>query len=510
MNGLCFNFPTQIIFIYTEKPFNISPTLTDLMKLKKGTQLQVTIESLNIKGKGIVKHTVPNPYFKEGSDDFYTSKQELTYNIAIDGLYPGDEALIEVYKSKKLYSEAKLIELLKPSSDRVKPKNNYANISGATPLECLDYQKQTEYKENEVYRIIKNIATNDPTINPIIGMQDPWFYRNKMQYSFGHTVDMEPTLGLHVKQRRYDIVPVTDCHLHEKNMNQIVSFFQEKAFSDPYNFTPYQHSKNEGDLRNLTTKSSKLHPEKQQMIILEISQDADLQKAKKLMVEFQQSFSEIDSLYIDLVHVEKGHRTTSTLHQIHGEEFIQETLQVEDKSLTFNISPHTFFQPNPSQAQKIYSLAAQEVPDKKDQVIYDLFSGTGTLGLSVAHRAKHVYGIDIEKTSIESAKLNQSQNKISNATYVAGDVFKDLPKQDWPKPDVVIVDPPRSGMHEKTIEFIDTLDPEKVVYVSCNIKTFAQNLQIFQKLGWSLQKINPVDQFPHTRHLEIVSVISKS
>jgi 23S rRNA (uracil1939-C5)-methyltransferase len=294
-------------------------------------------------------------------------------------------------------------------------------------------------------------------------------------------------------------------------MNEIVSFFQDKAFSAPYSFTPYQHSKNEGDLRNLTTKSSKLHPEKQQMIILEVSQNADLQKAKELMEEFQKTFPEIASLYIDLVYVEKGHRTTSTLHHIHGEEFIQETLQVEDKSLTFNISPHTFFQPNPSQAQKIYSLAAGEVSTQnEDQIIYDLFSGTGTLGLSVAHRAKHVYGIDIEKTSIESAKLNQDQNNISNATYVAGDVFKDLPKQDWPKPDVVIVDPPRSGMHEKTIEFIDTLNPDKVVYVSCNIKTFAQNLQTFQKLGWSLHKITPVDQFPHTRHLEIVAVISKS
>jgi 23S rRNA (uracil1939-C5)-methyltransferase len=481
------------------------------MKLKKGTQLQLQVISLNIKGKGIAKHTISNPHYKENSTDYYHSQKELTYNIAIDGLYPGDEALVEIYKSKKLYSEAKVIELIQESPDRVKPKNNYANISGATPLECLDYPKQLEYKENEVHRILQNIL-NKPAktqINPIQGMQDPWFYRNKMQYSFGHTKDMQPTLGLHVKRRRYDIVPVTDCYLHEENINQIVNFFQEKAFQSPYNFTPYQHSKNEGDLRNLTTKSNKLHPEKQNMIILEISQNADLQKTKQLMQEFIEQFPEITSTYIDQVHVQKGQRTTSTLHHLHGESHIKETLKVEDQTLTFNIGPHTFFQPNPSQAQKIYSLAAQEVPDQKDQIIYDLFSGTGTLGLSVAHRAKHIYGIDIEETSIQSAHQNQEQNNIQNATYITGDVFKDLPTQNWPKPDIIIVDPPRSGMHEKTVEFIDNLNPQKVIYVSCNIKTFSQNLQQFQALGWHLQKITPVDQFPHTRHLEIVTVISK-
>jgi 23S rRNA (uracil1939-C5)-methyltransferase len=481
------------------------------MKLKKGTELQLQVTSLNMKGKGIAKHTVLNPHYAPNSPDYYHSQEELTYNIAIDGLYPGDEALVEVYKSKKLYSEAKVLKIIKKSPDRTEPKNNYANISGATPLECLQYSKQLHYKENEVKRILQNILKNpDKTeINPIQGMEDPWLYRNKMQYSFGHTESMEPTLGLHVKRRRYDIVPVSDCHLHEANINQIIQFFQEKAFQSPYNFTPYQHSKNAGDLRNLTTKSNKLHPQKQNMIILEISQNADLQKSKQLMQDFINQYPDTTSVYIDQIHVQKGQTTTSTLHHLHGQTHIQEILQVEDQTLTFNIGPHTFFQPNPSQAQKIYSLAAQEVPDQKEQIIYDLFSGTGTLGLSVAHRAKHIYGIDIEKTSIQSAHQNQKQNDIQNATYIAGDVFKDLPKLDWPKPDTIIIDPPRSGMHEKTVEFISQLNPTKIIYVSCNIKTFAQNLQQFQDLGWSLQKITPVDQFPHTRHLEIVSVISK-
>lgn len=481
------------------------------MKLKKGTQIQLQVASLNMKGKGIAKHTIANPYYAPNSTDYYHSQKELTYNIAIDGLYPGDEAIVEVYKSKKLYSEAKVIQILKQSPDRTKPKNNYANISGATPLECLDYKKQIQYKENEVTRILENILQNQnqTQINQIQGMQDPWFYRNKMQYSFGHTEDMQPTLGLHVKRRRYDIVPVTDCYLHEKNINQILQFFQEKAYQEPYSFSPYQHSKNLGDLRNLTTKSNKLHPDKQNMVILEISQNADLQKAKKLMQEFIEQFPETTSVYIDQIHVQKGQPTTSTLHHLHGQAYIQETLQVEDQSLTFNIGPHTFFQPNPSQAQKIYSLASKEVPDENNQIIYDLFSGTGTLGLSVAHKAKHVYGIDMEKTSIQSAHQNQEQNNIHNATYLSGDVFKDLPKLNWPKPDIVIIDPPRSGMHEKTVDFINQLNPSKIIYVSCNIKTFAQNLQQFQDLGWCLQKITPVDQFPHTRHLEIVSVISK-
>lgn len=480
------------------------------MKLKKGTQLRVQIESLNMKGLGISKYTQDNPYYSPNSQDRYQSQQQLTYNIAVDGLFPGDEATVEIFRSKKLYSEAKIIEIHTQTPDRVNTKNNYAGISGATPLEALSYPKQLEYKSNEVHRIINNIANNQPQINPILGMQDPWFYRNKMQYSFGYTEEMQPTLGLHVKRRKYDIVPATNCHLHEENINPILEFFQTKSFQAPYNFTPYRHNQNEGDLRCLTTRSNKLHPEKQNMIVLEVSQNVDITKAKHLLEEFIQQFPDTTSVYIEQILVQKGKRTEHILHHIHGQEYIQETLQVEDTNLTYNIGPKTFFQPNPTQAQKIYTLAAQLVPEaNKDQIIYDLFCGTGTLGLSVAHRAKHVYGIDIEKTSIESAHTNQSQNNIPNATYIAGDVFKDLPKQDWPKPDVVIVDPPRAGMHEDTVKFLTDLNPEKIIYVSCNIKTFGHNLQTFQENGWELKHITPVDQFPHTRHLEIVGLISK-
>lgn len=481
------------------------------MKLKKGTQIQAKIESLNIKGLGIFQHTIENPHYSPNSTDRYHSKQNLTYNIAVDGLFPGDEALVEVIRSKKLYSEAKVIELTISSENRVPTKNNYAGISGATPLEALSYAKQLEFKQNEVVRILSNITTNqDYTVHPIIGMENPWFYRNKMQYSFGYTEDMQPTLGLHVKRRKYDIVGVTDCYLHEENINQIVNFFQQKSFSAPYDLTPYQHGKNQGDLRNLTTKSNKLNSVKQNMIVLEVSQNADLEKVNQLMNEFNNQFPDITSVYIEVVHVQKGTPTRSELIHLKGEKFIQETLTINNQTLQFNIGPHTFFQPNPSQAEKIYSIATSHISSNQDQIIYDLFCGTGTLGLSVAHKAKHIYGIDIEASSIVSAKQNQENNNISNATFETGDVFRVLPSLKWPTPDTVIVDPPRAGLHEQTLDFLDSLNPQKIIYVSCNIKTFAQNLAHMQTKGWILQEIQPVDQFPHTRHLEIVAVISKS
>ena len=482
------------------------------MNLKKGTQLQVEIQSLNIKGLGVYKYIVENPNYKQNSTDVTTAKTHFTYNIAVDGLYPGDHALVEIIKSKKLYSEAKVIEITKNSSDRVPTKNNYAGISGATPLEALDYNKQVEFKHNEVQRILNNIVSNYTyTLHPIVKMSEPWFYRNKMQYSFGFTEDMLPTLGLHVKRRKYDIVPVTRCLLHESYIDSVVAFFQEKCFSDPYNFTPYQHMQNQGDLRNLTTKSNKLNPDKQSMVILEVSQNADLSKAKQLMQEFSLIFPHISSVYVEVIHVQKGTPTRSELHLVSGKSYIQETLNINQNILNFNIGPNTFFQPNPVQAQKIYSIATSYIKaDEPDQIIYDLFCGTGTLGLSVAKNAKHIYGIDIEPSSIESAKSNQTNNSILNATFEQGDVFKLLPKLNWPKPDIVIVDPPRAGLHEQTLTFLDELKPKKIIYVSCNIKTFSQNLLFLQEKGWKLDEIQPVDQFPHTRHLEIVSVISKS
>lgn len=453
------------------------------MNLKKGQELEIQIQSLNIKGQGI---------------GFYEFEQQK-YNLAVARTYPGDKVLVSLRKIKKNFLEAELIQILEPSKDRIVPQNSYAEISGSTPLECLDYQKQLEYKQNEVQRILNNLDLQ-PQINSIIGMQDPYFYRNKMQYSFGVTPDVfEFCLGMHHFKYKFKIVPASDCRLCDRICSPLVEF--TLSYFKNSDLKPHDFRDGSGDLRNLTIRIAKNTPEK--MLILEVQKPENIDQYTEYFQQLQQKFPELTSVYLHTTFQKKGQKTQIDIQHIYGKEFLTEKLNVNQEIFSFEILPQAFFQPNTKQAEVIYGLVQNLA--LQSNIIYDLFCGTGTIGMVLASKAQKVYGIEIEPQSIAVAKQNALLNQISNIEFLEGDVYKVLKESNLPSPDLIVVDPPRSGLTDKALDFVADLKPKNLIYVSCNIKTFAQNAVALKEKGYTLESVTPVDQFPHTRHLELVS-----
>ena len=467
--------------------------ITNNMQLKKGTILKAEFSSLTSFGQAHTKVEI------DGTE----------YNLVCTDLYPGDIANVKLTKIKKNFLEAEPEEILEYSDLRVETKNNYFGISNATPLEALSYEKQLELKQNEVTRILGNLnLLTNVEVAPIQAMQNPWYYRNKVEYSFGFDADFNPVLGFHVKNRRFDIVDVTSCHLFNQNAGQFLDVARKIFLSK---FAPYQFSCNKGELRTLTFKQTQNHD--QLMIILEISktdqQDAIVESLKEFANQIQSFYQNPVSVYLQVTDVLKGRRTLKTITHIQGSEFISETLLINSNEYKFDIFPDSFFQPNPKQATKIFEIVQDITSKYNSKVIYDLFCGTGTLGIVSASKDAKIFGMDIVESSIELARHNAEQNNISEALYVADDIFKHLQDYPWPNPDLILIDPPRKGLEPKTIELIENSTADILVYVSCNLKTFAQDARALEDNGFKLQKLTPVDQFPHTKHLEIVSVFTR-
>jgi 23S rRNA (uracil1939-C5)-methyltransferase len=457
------------------------------MHLKKGTEIIVQIKHLNISGRGVAETEIEGqPYF-----------------VAVEKVFPGDTAKVAIKKIKKNYLEASLVELVEKSPQRIPAKSDHAEICGTSPWEVLNYDYQLEIKQKEVERILANINQDQTEIKPIIPSQDIWFYRNKMQYSFGYDANMQKVLGLHISGRRFDIFDVKNCHLAESWFNQVLQFFRQEIYQT--DLVPFSYANGQGDLRNLTFRVGK--NTNQAMLILTVAPTANLELLKPILQKATKQFSQINSWYIEIINAKRGTPTTTELIHFSGQTEIQETLTVNQRQFTFNIAPDTFFQPNTNTAAKIYQQVSDLMQPDQNQIVYDLFCGTGTIGLTVAPQVKNVYGLDIVESSIQKAQQNLIENNISNATYIAEDAFKPDKSLSWPKPDVVIVDPPRAGLSPDLVKYIVELQPSKIIYVSCNLKSFCQDVLEFNKYGKKLVSLTPIDQFPHTKHLEVVSQI---
>lgn len=451
---------------------------------KKSDIISIEIESLNIRGQGIG----------------FKIEDDIKYSFAVPRAFPGD--LVEVYikKIKKNFVDCDLQKIIRPSKDRVDPINSYAKIAGSTPLELLDYPKQLFYKQNEVKRLLSNVNLK-AEISNIKGMLSPSFYRNKMQYSFGKAPDtFEFELGMHHYRYKFRVVEVLDCKLCDPICSPIVKFTKDYFINS--NFTIYDFRNGEGDLRNLTIRASKNTDEK--MLILEVSNSENLDLFSDYFDKLLKEFKEISSVFLHVTTQVKGQKTKVELIHISGKQTMQEKLRINEKEYLFEILPMAFFQPNTKQAEVIYEQV-RAYCNSKYEVIYDLFCGTGTISMILSDKADKVYGVEIEPQSIEVAKQNTKLNKISNIEFSLGDVYKVLKASNFQKPDLVVVDPPRSGLTEKAIDLICDLKPQELIYVSCNIKTFITNALMLEEKGYKLQLVTPIDQFPHTRHLELVT-----
>ena len=421
---------------------------------------------------------------------------------------PGDIADLRILKSKKKFKQAQAINIQAHSPHRTEVACSHFGVCGGCKWQHVAYESQLAFKEKQVYDNLTRIAKVDlPDFEPILGSSETYFYRNKLEYTFSSarwlteneigSTDLGSlnALGFHVPGRFDKILQVDKCFLQPDLSNQIRNGLMEFAEINEISFYELKFQK-QGALRNLIIRNTSLN---QWMVTVQFAYASDLEI--NLVMEFlKEKFPQITSL--NYVINQKGNDTFLDLNVVnyHGKAFIEEEME----NLKFQIGPKSFFQTNSKQALHLYQKVREYAGLSGHEIVYDLYTGTGTIGLFLAQNASKIVGLEYVDMAVEDAKVNAKLNKIENATFFAGDMKKVLTKEFIDlhgKPDVIISDPPRAGMDEDVIRQILEVLPQTIVYVSCNPATQARDLALLDS-AYFIDIVHPFDMFPQTHHVE--------
>lgn len=429
------------------------------------------------------------------------------------GAAPGDVVDVKVIKKNKSYYVGLPIFYHKKSEDRVEPFCEYFGECGGCKWQHLSYDKQVEYKNNITHEVIERIGKIEvPNFLPILPAEETTYYRNKMEFSFsnkrwlsqeevdsGAEFPNRNALGFHRPKSFDKIIDIHHCHLQGEPSNAIRNAVREFVLEHDYTF--FDIRQQVGLMRGLMIRTSTLG----ECLVIVIFHEDDPEKRKALMDHLVEKFPNITSLQYVINHKANSFFLDLDIHLYNGRDFIYEVLG----HLKFKIGPKSFFQTNTKQALRLYNVIADFAELTGEENVYDLYTGIGSIALFVANRCKHVVGIEEIEGAIDDAKINMSINQIENATFYVGDV-KDILTTDFSeqhgKPDFVITDPPRAGMHKKVVETLLALEAPKMVYVSCNPATQARDINLLSE-KYEVVKMQPVDMFPHTHHIENVALL---
>lgn len=473
--------------------------------MKKGDSLILDIEKYAFEGKGIAKISRNTDY-------------EKNYIVFVDGSYPEDKVEAKLTKIKKSYAEAKVVNIISPSPERVEARCKYFGVCGGCKQQDLSYKAQIKYKQQQVEEIFfkqAGFSNEDVEILPIIPSDNSFFYRNKMEFSFSNKrwlttdeinseekIDRDFALGLHVSNVYDKVLDIDECFLQSQLSNNILNltreFFKERSIH------PYSTKDHKGFLRNLVIRQS-FHTKDVMVNLVTAHEDDSL--IKSYTNELVKNFPEITTI-VNNINQKKASVATGDYEKVYfGNGFITDMIG----EFTFRISANSFFQTNTLQAEKLYRAALDFAGLKGDEIVYDLYSGAGTIAIYISKKAKEVYAFENVESAVEDAKINADLNTVSNVNFITADLYKSiLPiinQKSIPKPSIVILDPPRSGLHKNTVEDVINLKPEKIVYVSCNPATQVRDVKLFAEAGYKLIKMRPVDMFPHTHHIENVILL---
>jgi 23S rRNA (uracil1939-C5)-methyltransferase len=435
--------------------------------------------------------------------------------IFIEGAVPGDIVDVQLSKNKADWAEGHTIYIHEFSSDRVQPFCTHFGVCGGCQWQMLPYEKQLFYKHKQVTDNLTRIAKIElPEIAPIIGADQTEFYRNKMEYTFatrkyipteefrrmkaaGESFDNQPgAAGFHVRGFFDKVVEIDTCHLQVEPTNGIRKAIA--AYTVTYGLPFYDIKKHEGWIRNLLIRTSSIG---ELMVNMVIAYEDQAHRVALLDLLLQQ-FPQITTLLYTINSKKNDSLYDQSPIVYAGKGFIIEQLE----SLKFKISPKSFFQTNSKQAEKLYAVTREFAELDGSQLVYDLYCGTGSIGLFVSQQARKLVGVEMVADAIEDAKENAALNQVHHASFFAGDVIDicdDAFFAEHGKADVVITDPPRAGMHEKLVKKLLEIAAPTIVYVSCNPATQARDLALLSE-KYRVTKIQPVDMFPHTLHIENV------
>ncbi|MEN8185910.1 MAG: 23S rRNA (uracil(1939)-C(5))-methyltransferase RlmD [Bacteroidota bacterium] len=435
--------------------------------------------------------------------------------IFVPNAVPGDIVDIQTGRKRKSYFEGRVVKIHKESEKRTEPVCDYFGVCGGCKWQNMKYEEQLFYKQKEVTNNLVRIGHLDlPEITPILGCDDIYFYRNKMEFSFsdsrwlteeeiksGADFDNKSACGFHIPKMWDKILDIDKCHLQEDPSNDIRNSIKEFAINNNISF--YNPRNQHGLLRTLMIRIASTG---EIMVVVQFFED-DIGKREALLNFVTEKFPQITSL--QYVINSKGNDTIYDQDVIlfKGRDHIFEEME----GLKFKINAKSFYQTNSAQAYELYKIARDFAGLTGDEVVYDLYTGTGTIAQFVAKKAKKVVGVESVPEAIADAKENAKLNKIDNVDFFVGDMAKvfteDFIAQNG-TPDIIITDPPRDGMHKKVVAQILNILPEKVVYVSCNSATQARDLALMQD-DYDIVKTQAVDMFPQTHHVENVVLLEK-
>ena len=495
------------------------------MEFQKNETVSVKIEDIGTEGEGIGK--------VEG------------FTLFVKDAVPGDTVLAKILKCKKNYAYARLEKVETPSPFRVEPKCRYYRQCGGCQLQSLSYEKQLQFKQNKICNNLIRIGGFDAgyvdeRMEPIVGMDEPWHYRNKAQYPVGTDKDGNPITGFYAG-RTHSIIANTDCALgvpeNKEILERILEYMRENHVS------AYNELTGQGLIRHVLIRKGFASGEI--MVCLIVNSDKKTLPSQDKLLNRLTDIPNMTSVSISINRERTNVIMGKEIHTLWGKDTISDTIHVRDMQktgypftgheLTFAISPLSFYQVNPVQTEKLYSLALEYAGLTGQETVWDLYCGIGTISLFLAGSAKKVYGVEIIPQAIEDAKANAQRNGIQNAEFFVGKAEEVLPAfyeqcepegasgvmaaagvspadtngADMRHPDVIVVDPPRKGCDEACLATMLKMQPSRIVYVSCDSATLARDLRILCDGGYEVKRIRGVDQFGMTVHVETVVLLSK-
>ncbi len=452
------------------------------MEFRKNDLVTLEIEDCGIDGEGI------------GKADGFT--------VFVKDAVIGDTVTAKIIKAKKNYGYGRLMEVLKPSPYRVEPKCEFARQCGGCQLQALSYDQQLVFKTNKVKGHLERIGGfTDIPMEPIIGMDELFHYRNKAQFPVGRNKEGKIVTGFYAG-RTHNIIENRDCALGVAENKEVLD--RVIAHMEKYGIEPYNEATGKGLVRHVLIRYGYFTKEVMVCLIL----NGNKIPKEELLVK---SLCEIPGMTSITINVNKKHSNVILGEEIRllwGQEYITDRIG----DISYQISPLSFYQVNPMQTQKLYAKALEYADLHGEETVWDLYCGIGTISLFLAQKAKFVRGVEIVPAAIENAKENAKLNGLENTEFFVGKAEEVLPreyKKNGVYADVIVVDPPRKGCDETLLETMVEMNPERIVYVSCDSATLARDLKYLCERGYELRKVCPVDQFGMTVHVETVVLLSQ-
>ena len=422
------------------------------------------------------------------------------FTIFIPNAIKGEKIKVLIVKVLSSYAYGKIIEIIEKSPNRVEIDCPTYKRCGGCDLRHVDYEETLNMKQNTVQNLVNKNLKTEIEVKPTWGMGNPYHYRNKLQFPVGVDKEGKPVIGVFAN-RTHEIIPIENCLIQNEKSVQIAKYVLDCI--KKYNISVYNEKNQIGLVRHIIVKSSRYFNE--YMVIIVINGDF-LPFEKEFATDLFYACREICSIFVNINKKNTNVILGNKNKLIYGKEYLEDFLG----NFVFKISPLSFYQVNAVQAEAMYNYAVEEAEITKNDIVFDLYCGIGTISLFMAKHAKKVYGVEIVEQAIQMAKENAKSNEIENTEFIAGDtefILTDLIQNKKIIPDVIMVDPPRKGLDNTTINNILEIKPRKVVYISCNPASLVRDLAKMERV-YEIKSIQPFDMFPLTHHVECVTVLN--